>query len=68
LVCTFLARLRRALAATNLHIFLRVEGEYERDIPPLLMSQLATFKATAFLNAQVVPNIPISRSATWAKI
>ena len=68
LVSTFLARLRRAMTVTNLHNCLRVEGEYERDIPFLLLSQLASFKATARLNAQVVPNIPIIRSTTWTKI
>ena len=68
LVSTFLARLRRAMTVTNLHNFIRVEGEYERDIPFLLLSQLASLKATTLLNAQVVPNIPIIRSTTWTKI
>ena len=57
---------------TKRHKRFRVEAEYDRDILLLLtayaLARMFERYFSACLNAQLVPNIPISRSATWAKM
>lgn len=71
---THLGRPGRAvdMDMTKRHKRFRVEAEYDRDISILLtphaLAGMFERDFSACLNAQLVPNIPISRSATWAKM
>lgn len=69
---TYFGRPSRAVAMTKRHKRFRVEAEYDRDIlvllAPYALAGMFERDFPACLNAQLVPNMPISRSATWAKM